>query len=165
MIKRKGLLNLFDALNRISMKESWTLWVEGDGPELNQYKKLASKLNIKEQIRFLGFCQYDLHSWLIRTSTIVIVPSLEDNWGIVVDEGIQLGKVVISTFSTGAACDRLIDNVNGFIYQKDNIDYLSEKLGDLILNKDKIKRIGSAALKNKKTKTPLNNLDSILTLV
>ena len=50
----------------------------------------------------LGFNQYKTHSWLIRNSDIVIVPSHEDNWGIVVDEGLKLNKLVISTYSTGS---------------------------------------------------------------
>ena len=81
----------------------------------------------------LGFNQYKTHSWLIRNSDIVIVPSHEDNWGIVVDEGLKLNKLVISTYSTGSAVTLIKDNVNGFLYESNNTNELTSLIEKCIL--------------------------------
>jgi glycosyltransferase involved in cell wall biosynthesis len=116
MIERKGLPSLLDALATIDASKNWVLWIEGAGPELERYIAMVHNYGISTRCRFLGFCQYDLHSWLIRTADIVIVPSIEDNWGIVVDEGLQLGKVVISSDATGSGRDRIVHGSNGYIF-------------------------------------------------
>ena len=67
MISRKGLETLISALPRLKNSNTdWVLWIEGDGLELDKYKMLASELGVLDKCRFLGFCQYDVHGWLMR---------------------------------------------------------------------------------------------------
>lgn len=163
MIERKGLPTLLSALSDGDVGKDWTLWIEGAGPELERYITLARKYGIADQCRFLGFCQYDLHSWLIRSSDIVIVPSLEDNWGIVVDEGLQLCKIVISSDATGSGYDRIIDKKNGYLFPAGNSDVLSHLLSILINNKD-----GSMTNATKcwqKNVKPSDNLNTLLKII
>ena len=56
------------------------------------------------------------------------------DWGIVVDEGIQLGKVVISTYQTGSAFDRINNWENGFVYDAGDTVNLSSILSEVIMN-------------------------------
>lgn len=117
LIERKGLPVLLNAYSAaVKKSDDVVLWVEGRGPEQEKYLRLAENLNLSSRIRFLGFCQFDMHSWLVRNASIIVVPSLQDNWGIVVDEGLTLGKIVISTANTGSAMDRIKNGINGFIY-------------------------------------------------
>lgn len=165
MIHRKGLPSLLSALSNDVIKGEWLLWIEGDGPELKKYINLAKQYGISERCRFLGFCQYDLHSWLIRSSDIVIVPSLEDNWGIVVDEGLQLGKLVVTSDATGSGLDRIINKHNGFIFPAGDDVALSSILGDLI-NVNKIYTdIMDAAKSGDKNVTPEDNLNTLLHII
>lgn len=163
MIERKGLPSLIKALSSISENIEWVLWIEGDGPELDHYTSLASQYGISHRCRFLGFCQYDLHSWLIRNSNIVIVPSLEDNWGIVVDEGLQLGKIVVSSDAAGSACDRITDKVNGFIFKAGD----SESLADIIMQllTQSFDTVANAAKHCSKNVTPEDNLETLLSVI
>ena len=107
MIERKGLVTLLQALESIVDDKEWVLWIEGDGPNLASYQSTAMSLGISSRCRWLGFQQYYNHSWLLRNSDVVIVPSSQDNWGIVVGEAIILQKVVVSTFDTGSAKEML----------------------------------------------------------
>jgi len=121
LIERKGLPVLLNAYSVVAKNsDDVVLWVEGQGPEQQKYLNLAESLNLSNRIRFLGFCQFDMHSWLIRNASIIVVPSLQDNWGIVVDEGLTLRKIVISTANTGSAIDRIIHGINGYIYCDEN---------------------------------------------
>ena len=73
-----------------------------------------------------------MHSWLIRNSDIVIVPSHEDNWGIVVDEGLKLNKMVISTYATGSAVTLIENGVNGYLYESSNSGELTKLMDHCI---------------------------------
>lgn len=165
MIPRKGLPTLLTALSGDLMSGKWTLWIEGEGPELDRYKALAREHGVHDRCRFLGFCQYDVHSWLIRSADIVVVPSLVDAWGIVVDEGIQLGKAVISSDSTGSGYDRIVDGHNGFIFPAGNAVSLSNLLKTLIDDKDQRALIGGAAMSGARNIRPADNRETLLNLL
>lgn len=165
MIARKGLPSLLSALSGDDVGRDWTLWIEGAGPEMKSYIALAHRYGIADRCRFLGFCQYDLHSWLIRSADIVIVPSLEDNWGIVVDEGLQLGKTVISSDAAGSGYDRIIDKTNGYIFPAGDSGALADLLITLINNKDKRKSIGDSTRVSSKNMRPSDNLNTLLKII
>jgi len=80
-----------------------------------------------------------MHSWLIRNSDIVIIPSHEDNWGIVVDEGLKLNKMVISTYATGSAVTLIENGVNGYLYESTNSRELT-RLMDHCISKARINK-------------------------
>ena len=164
MIERKGLQTLLLALSKIKKDKSWVLWIEGDGPLREAFHDLAKKYDIDDCCRFLGFCQYDLHSWLVRTADIVIVPSLEDNWGIVVDEALQLGKPVISSDATGSGYDRIKDKINGFIFPAGDGDALQSLL-NLLLNSKKDRDLISEKARNSRHVCPKDNMNTLLKLI
>lgn len=165
MIERKGLPSLLSALSGPDMGVGWVLWIEGAGPEMEDYIALAHQYGIADRCRYLGFCQYDLHSWLIRSADIVVVPSLEDNWGIVVDEGLQLGKAVISSDATGSGYDRIIDKSNGYIFPAGDSVVLARLLNYLIGSDDERRRLGEAAMSGPKNIRPTDNLNTLLTVI
>ena len=162
MIPRKGFVTLLQAMAGLETSTDWVLWAEGAGPQLQEYASTASKSGIGERCRFLGFCQYDLHSWLMRSAHIVVVPSLEDSWGIVVDEGLQLGKAVISSDATGSGYDRITHEVNGFVLPAGNERDLGEVMELLLGDRDLRGRMGAAAAASSANVTPKDNVTTLL---
>lgn len=165
MIERKGLPSLLEALTGAEIGKGWILWIEGAGPELQRYVDMAQELGIDDRCRFLGFCQYDLHSWLVRSADIVIVPSLEDNWGIVVDEGLQLGKTVISSDATGSGKDRITDGQNGYIFPAGSSEAMADLLRPLINDGKKNLALEYAARNGPRNVTPADNLNTLLRII
>lgn len=163
MIERKGLVTLLEALSSISMETlRWVLWIEGDGPLLDYYKKYSANLPNAGRFKFLGFCQHKKHSWLIQNCDIVVVPSTEDSWGIVVDEGMQLGKLVISTTGTGSALDRITDHVDGFIVRPLDAVQLADRLSMAIECPELRRKIGGEARVSTKIIRPVDNADLLV---
>lgn len=158
LIERKGLTNLMRTFSEIVNDESnIVLWVEGQGPDIDKYLKLAHTLDIYDKTRFLGFCQFDLHSWLLRNSSIIVVPSIQDNWGIVVDEAISIGKIVISTTGTGSAIDRIVNDINGYLYSE---PYQLKQLLEKIINGDYLKNFYERDMKIiSKSVCPQHNIE------
>lgn len=164
MIPRKGLPTLLEAVAALATKVDWVLWIEGSGPELPTYTALADSLGLRDRCRFLGFCQYDLHSWLIKSAKIVVVPSFEDSWGIVVDEGLQLGKAVISSNATGSGYDRIEHGINGFIFPAGDAAALIGIITALLDDPDLTGRIGRVAQESPRNLRPEDNVTTLMKL-
>ena len=145
IIPRKGLSTLIKAATALSDMSNWVFWIEGDGPLLANHVSEARGFGLEDRCRFLGFCQMTFHSWLLRNSDIVVVPSLRDSWGIVVDEGMQLGKTVVTSDGTGSGADRILNGANGLVFAAGNHHQLSDLLRMLLVNPEKRDTLGNAA--------------------
>ncbi|TVT58077.1 MAG: glycosyltransferase family 4 protein [Sedimenticola thiotaurini] len=162
MIPRKGLSTLLEAMAKLKTGIDWVLWIEGAGPELQEYVSLAQENGLSERCRFLGFCQYDLHSWLMRSADIVVVPSFEDSWGIVVDEGLQLGKAVVSSNATGSGHDRIEHGVNGYIFSAGDSNTLATTITSLLNDPNHRIHIGQAAANSSRNVRPEDNVITLM---
>ncbi len=162
MIPRKGLSTLLEAMDGLAAEANWMLWIEGAGPELQTYIALAESRGLSDRCRFLGFCQYDLHSWLMRSADIVVVPSFEDSWGIVVDEGLQLGKAVVSSDATGSGNDRIEHGVNGFVFPAGDAAALLQTIAALLGDPGLRARVGGAAEASGRNVRPEDNVATLM---
>ena len=80
-----------------------------------------------------------------------------DPWGIVVDEGMQLGKVVIASNKTGAALERIKHEDNGYVFRAGDVEDLVEKIRYTINNPSLIKTIGANAANDSLQYSPMRN--------
>ncbi len=146
LIERKGLGVLLQAVAHLRQyNDDFFLIIEGGGPLRQSYEKRCGQLGIEDAIRFLGFRQMQEHAILLSIADIIVVPSIEDPWGIVVHEGMLLGKAVCASDAVGAAADRIRSGVNGFIFRSGDWRSLSETLGFLLSNDTVRQRVGKTA--------------------
>ena len=148
MITRKGLANLLAAFAqlRAPLKNGpWVLWIAGAGPLLGELKQQAQELGLSEHCRFLGFVQMRLHSYLLRNANVVVVPSLQDGWGIVVDEAMQVGKMVIASSGVGSSWDRIEHQETGLVFSKGDVRALGLCLSVALEEPQRMLELGSAA--------------------
>lgn len=169
MISRKGLATTLEAVAQLESgasllveNSSWVIWIAGDGPLLSQYKDQALMLGITHRVRFLGFVQMHLHSWILRHADIVLVPSLADSWGIVVDEGMQLGKPVIASSGVGSAVDRIVSSENGILFYPGNAKELADRIVGLLDSKELQIKLGSNALTSSQNYSPSRNVAALM---
>jgi glycosyltransferase involved in cell wall biosynthesis len=168
MIARKGLLSLLKALalyHKNNSSVAWVLWVAGDGPLLSEYQNQADLFGLGQHVRFLGFVQMSLHTWLLKKSSIVVIPSLADAWGIVVDEGMQLGKVVIASNTVGSAVDRIHTESNGILFSADNFQELAKHLEEVIASSAVRKILGDNAKMSSRDFSPQRNVANLSRLL
>jgi glycosyltransferase involved in cell wall biosynthesis len=168
MIARKGLSSLLEALAINKAKNpsvAWVLWVAGDGPLLGEYQKQADVLGLGQHVRFLRFLQMTLHTLLLRKSSIVVIPSLADAWGIVVDEGMQLGKVVVASNAVGSAVDRIQSESNGILFSAGNVHELAKYLEVAISSLDVRKMLGDNAAMSSRDFSPKRNVANLSRLL
>jgi glycosyltransferase involved in cell wall biosynthesis len=165
LIPRKGLRTLLQALSTLADINNWVLWIEGSGPLAAEYVSEANKLGIESRCRFLGFCQMSLHSWLLRNSDLVVVPSLRDSWGIVVDEGMQLGKTVITSDETGSGSDRICNGINGLVFSAGDQNQLSDHLRTLLTNPEMCETLADSAMHTAAKYSPRVNVHTIIQIL
>jgi len=137
-IERKGFPILIEALKYLKDYYYFTLVVEGDGPCKSKYINLVNSAGLAKRVFFTGFLQMTNHSKIISEADIIVVPSLSDPWGIVVQEGLGFGKIVIASNAVGSAIDFIDHGVNGFIFKTGDILDLTEKLNYILNNISKL---------------------------
>lgn len=146
MVPRKGVKELLTAwrdYTTIVGKDNVTLILVGEGLHLDEYKKMSSPL---ENVHFEGRVDYDEIHLYYSASDIFIMPTLEDNWSLVVPEAMSFGLPIITSIYNGC-WPELVTNENGWVIDTLNhkkfIDTLLEsyKSKDLLKGKGKISKI------------------------
>lgn len=103
MIGRKGIDPLLDAASKVARDGyQFSLVLVGDGPEAKRVDKLADQLGIEAVLR-IAHVEPDMMPALYRACDFLVFPTLEDVWGLVVNEAILSGLPVLSSKFAGCA--------------------------------------------------------------
>ena len=97
----KGLVNLIEAWRRINCND-WTLVLAGndDSRYASTVQDNIEKYNLSSNIEWIGAVTGERKWTLYRESDLFILPSLSENFGIVVAEALACGIPVITTKAT-----------------------------------------------------------------
>ncbi|MEQ8909262.1 MAG: glycosyltransferase family 4 protein [Vicingaceae bacterium] len=109
---RKGLVYLFEALNKLNVpKSEYEVWFIGGVKE--EIKSLIEEYK-RENWVFKGHVEPQNLAPLLSHGSVGIVPSIEDGFGMVVPQLLACKVPVIVTENTGSS-DLIIEGKNGFI--------------------------------------------------
>jgi len=125
----------------ISRKKDVVFIIGGDGPLLNYHKELAGKLGIKDHILFTGAIPRNIIPKYYAASDIVVVPSLQESWGLAATEAMACGKPVIAS-NVGGLPDQIIDGTNGFLVPPRDPKAIADRILYLLENPSVAKRMG-----------------------
>jgi glycosyltransferase involved in cell wall biosynthesis len=98
LFPRKGAHHFLDALAGID-RAGWDVIVAGDGPELEPLRVQAQRLGLT--VDFRGFLKGPPLEELYATSAIFVLPSLQDNFPVVLLEALSHGCAIITTGISG----------------------------------------------------------------
>ena len=122
------------------------VFIGGEGSEENKLKKLAKKLNIEENVKFLGFASGDYkYSWY-KTADLCVIPSLYETFGIVCLEAMACGKPVVAS-NIGGIPFVVEDRETGLLFECGNAKDLAEKVIFLLQNEELREKMGEAGRK------------------
>lgn len=130
--EEKGPFQLLKAYHRVNSRRKALIFV-GDG-QLKQALQNYVAANNVESVYFVGFQSRQEVSKYYAASDFLVLPSLRETWGIVVNEALCFGLPVIVSDQVGAGEDLVDHGNNGFICPVEDIDGLAgyiEQLGDL----------------------------------
>ncbi|MFA5153482.1 MAG: glycosyltransferase family 4 protein, partial [Clostridia bacterium] len=128
--EEKDIFTLLNAYKDVKYK-SKKLFLIGAGPldcELKEYVKL---LGI-EGVFFVGFQHRETILKFYYASNVLVLPSINETWGNVVNEAMCLSLPIIASDKVGAVADLVKDGYNGFIFPSGNAEKLSICIDKLI---------------------------------
>lgn len=131
----KGFDQLIEAFNIFSKKnKEWKLLLVGNGPERVKYEKLIHKYNLEDRILLIG--ETNDISKVYLNSSIYLMTSLWEGWGMVVTEAMAYGLPVIS-YNLPSSIEIFGDSDCGILVEKGNIQKFAESM-ELIANNQKL---------------------------
>lgn len=138
LIPRKNVQIVMEALKDNS-EIDFTL--VGDGEERVKLEVIAQKNRINT--RFLGIRPMNEVPEIMQQNDVLILPSLHDGWGAVVNEAMTLGLYVIVSDRCGAKA-LILDESDGLIFKsrndralKDSLNFVVAHIKDIRLKIDK----------------------------
>jgi glycosyltransferase involved in cell wall biosynthesis len=119
----KGLEELVEAMSLLIEKgHSLSLTIAGSGDDEQKIRALLEQKELQHRVFFSGWIT-DIRKWL-KNIDLLIIPSKEETFGIVVLESMAHGCPVVSTYAPGPASQ--IDNgVNGWLAETGNAESLA----------------------------------------
>jgi glycosyltransferase involved in cell wall biosynthesis len=106
------------------------LKIVGDGRLGPDLKKLATELNVVDQVEILGFLRPDAIRVLLDSSHAFVLSSTFETFGVVLIEAMARGLPVISSDIEGPS--ELIHAANGMLFKNGSVDDLSLKLVEML---------------------------------
>lgn len=100
---KKGLDFLMEAVAALKDRmQGYEVWIAGEGEQsyIEELKRLAGRLGIERQVRFLGGVYGDRKWQMLREADLFVLSTYSENFGIVVAEALACGTPVITTRGT-----------------------------------------------------------------
>ncbi len=135
--KEKGINNLIMAFSKC---KNGKLYIAGDGPEREKIEKFIIKNKLSKKVKLLGFLDKENIIDYVRKSRFIVVPSIwYENCPYSVMESLAIGKPVIGANIAGIP-ELIVNNENGYTYEYNNIDELTDKMNLLFENDELVKK-------------------------
>lgn len=126
MILRKGVNFLLDAWREhIVTHSSDKLILVGDGEYLKKWKEQYKELS---SVFFEGRVNYDDIYKYYGVADVYVLPTIEDNWSLVIPEAMGCGLPVATSIYNGCHVELVHNGENGFIFDTYNIQSLISAL-------------------------------------
>jgi len=124
LIERKRPSLLVNAFCDSTNPGEATLLFVGDGDKRSTLETAAIDRGRSDDIKFMGFVNQTELPRYYELSDVFVLPSVHENWGLVINEAMNFELPVIATSAVGATTD-LVTDENGIVVPPDNCDVLA----------------------------------------
>jgi len=136
-------LKIWRKVNQSGKYDDWKLTIVGGGRDLSYFQKMAKRLKLKN-ISFEGRQEDALRYY--RRSSIFMMTSRYEGWGLTLTESQQNGVVPIAFYSYASLPEIIDDGHNGFIVRDGDINAYYERLSWLMDHPDERKAMALEAI-------------------
>ena len=142
---RKRPQDLLDAYRSIAPRFSPTqmpyLLMVGDGELRSALERRAAEQGL-ERVRFLGFCNQSELPTFFDLCDVFVLPSVEEPWGLVINEVMNAGRPVIVSDQVGCAADLVRHGENGFVVPAGNPALLGQAIYEILIDPTRARAMG-----------------------
>lgn len=117
-------LQAYAAYRREAGPDARDLCICGSGELEESLRRTARDLGLPDSI-FRGFVQAPDIARVLGSSLALILPSTEEQWGLVVNEAVAMGVPILCSTNIGARDLLVRSGVNGFVFEPDNPEGLA----------------------------------------
>lgn len=137
-------LKIWEEIKKNEISKEWNLIIVGEGPEEKKYKKMVKKSKIPH-VYFMG--RQDPFPYY-KDSSIFMMTSRSESWGLTLTESQQMGTVPIAFQTYESLSDIITDKYNGFIIKEGDIESYVKTILKLMENDNLRKEISKNAIKS-----------------
>lgn len=128
-----------------AMAEPPYLLFVGDGEQRQPLEELAREMQL-EAVRFLGFKNQTELPAYYDLCDVLVLPSVHEPWGLVVNEAMNAGKAVIVSDQVGCGPDLVRNGENGYTFPRGDIPALTAALRKVLADPETCRRMGARSL-------------------
>ena len=156
--KVKGYEDLIKIMHILVNRDSEIkLNIFGDGPEKEKLKELVKEKHLEKNIKLWGFKKYTFIKDYLKSSSLYLMTSLEESFGLVVIEAMSYGIPCIAFDSAKGVLD-VINKDNGYLIKNRNIEEYSNTILKYLNLSNKEKKLLSNNARNIASKYSFDNV-------
>lgn len=133
------LIEVYKEVNKTN--PDWTLTIIGDGSKKQELQELINSYKLEDEITLTGFLSKEEIDKVLKKSSIYVMTSYTEAFGIVLLEAMSHNIPCISYTSAQGATE-IIDKNTGILIEGRNRDKMVKAINKLIKNKDERLKLG-----------------------
>ena len=142
----KGFMDLLKIFTLLKKDyPDWSLDIVGDGVEKERLAKFIKEHDLEDSVTLHGFRDKDYIDELLHKSSIYLLTSYTESFGIVLIEAMSHGVPCIAFDSAEGARDLIQSGKNGYLIKNRSYSAFIKKVEDLIKRKEERKRVGKVS--------------------
>jgi glycosyltransferase involved in cell wall biosynthesis len=138
------LLAAYALYRQIAGEGARDLVLVGAGPLEAELRADVARRGL-DGVRFTGFLQEDGVARSLAQSLALVLPSREEQWGLVVNEALAMGLPVLVSENVGARDDLVRQGVNGYVFEADNAAGLADAMVRLAADETEWRRLSEGS--------------------
>ena len=140
---RKFPDHLLEAYRQLPEPRPYLIYV-GDGEMRGNLEETVRKHQL-QNVRFAGFRNQGELPAFYALADIFVLPSINETWGLVVNEAMNAGSAIITTDQVGSAADLVRSGENGFVITACDISILTNALAGCLVE-ERFRDMGERSL-------------------
>ncbi|MBK4728709.1 glycosyltransferase family 4 protein [Oxynema sp. CENA135] len=121
------LLKAYQAYCHNVEQTAWSLVLVGSGPQETELKTKATDLGLKN-VFWLGFKQINELPTYYALASSLILPSVSEPWGLVVNEAMACGLPILISDRCGCVPDLVFPGINGYLFDAFDVDSIASAM-------------------------------------
>lgn len=111
-------------------RPDWDLLIVGKGPLGDDLRRRVPEA-LRPRVVWTGFIDGKENALAFHAADVLVLPSDQEPWALVVQEAVAAGLVVVASSIVGAAHELVEDKVSGRIFPAGNLQHLIEAIRDV----------------------------------
>ncbi|MEH1827702.1 MAG: glycosyltransferase family 4 protein [Nostoc sp.] len=142
------LISSYAIYRQIMGDDAWDLVICGEGQMRLNIEQQILEVDLKKHIHLPGFLQQHEMLPYFAHAGCFIHASIQEQWGLVVNEAMAAGLPVLVSNRCGCYEDLIIEGVNGFGFDPENLQQLTQLMLKISSTDIDLQKIGEAALEH-----------------